>query len=221
MTQTIPLIETLDGFEAVRNAVTNILAAETVVQQALATAAGEDPEDWKLDVYQERVNPWELYRDSDNENAQVVNVWYDNSTTDKAASNPRVSQKADSTINIDCMAYAITEETSTGQTCGDQTSFERVHRVARLVRRILMHPKYQQLGLSSVVSQRWIATRRGFQPTSNGIPIEHVAGIQLQLDVKHEESIDLETLTTAEGAFIQILREPDGKVYAEMDIEWP
>ena len=84
-----------------------------------------------------------------------------------------------------------------------------------------MHPKYQQLGLSSVVDQRWIVTRRAFQPSSDGIPIEHVAGIQLQLDVKHSESIDLETLTTAESAYVKIYREPDGKVYAEMDIEWP
>jgi hypothetical protein len=217
---TIPLIQTLDGFEAVRNAIANILVIESANQMALATAATLDPELWRIDVFTERINPLELYRDGENNDAQVVNVWYDNSTTDKAASDNRTMQRADSTFNIDCLAYAVTEETSGGQTCGDQASFERAQRVARLVRRILMHPDYQRLGLPSVVDQRWMMNRRSFQPAVRGLPIEHVAGVQLQFDVKHKENIDLEDLGESEGAFVQIFREPDGKVYAEMDFDW-
>ena len=220
MTQTIPLIDSIDGFEAVRNAIANILAAESALQESLATAEGKDPVEWALDVYTERVSPWELYREEVNERVQLVNVWYDNSTTDKAASNNQTRQMADTQINIDCLAYAVTEETDTGQNVGDQLSFERAQQVARLVRRILMHPKYVRLGLPGVVSQRWLGTRRAFQPSSGGIPAEHIAGVQLQFDVKHNETIDLESLSDAEGALVRIYREPDGKVFASMDFDW-
>lgn len=217
----IPLIESLDGFEAVRNAIANILVTESALQEALATAAAKDPAEWALDVYVERVNPWELYRDDDDAAIQVVNVWYESSTTDKAASNNTTRQMADSTFNIDCMAYAVTEETAGGQTSGDQASFERAQKVARLVRQILMDPSYIRLGIPPIVSTRWVGTRRSFQPTSGGIPVAHVAGVQIQLDVKHSETIDLSTLESGLGADINIYREPDGKIMAEADIDWP
>ena len=66
----VGFINSEDGFEAVRNAMANILASESANQYALAEqwnidnpSDTVDPDDWVLDIYVERNNPFELFRD--------------------------------------------------------------------------------------------------------------------------------------------------------------
>lgn len=222
MTQTIPLIQTADGFEMVRDAVANILTAEIASQQALAVEAELDPTPWDLGVYVERSLPWELFRDRGGEAQPVINVWYNTSNNEGQSSNNQTRQTMNSTINIDCLSSAVTVETEGGQVCGDEAGMLDAHRIARIVRRILMHPKWGQLGLESskVVHNRWVGNRQAYKPSADDRVVEHVCGVQIQLTVRHNESVDMETLSDSEGALVAIKRDPDGAVIAQMDFDW-
>ena len=220
MTQTIPLIETEDGFEAVRNAMANILAAEIENQKTQATAAELDPADWDLDIFVERANPWELFRDREGNATPIVNIWYEQSGTEGQSSNAATRQTMDSRINVDCMFSSVTEETAEGQESGDKSAMLGAQRRARIVRRILMHPKWQNFGLLGTVHTRVVSNRQAFFPTSENRPVEHVAGVQLAFRVRHNETIDLETIGASEGALITIKRDPEGAIIAQMDFDW-
>lgn len=215
---TIPLIDSQDGFEAIRDAMANILATESANQVALATAASKpDPDEWELKVFTERANPFELFRDDSLTNSQVVNVWYESSNTEVST---QANQVMTSRINIDCLAAGVCEELVDGQIPGDELAFTRVQRVARLCRRILRHPDYIQLGLPTIVRTRDMVSRRSFQPNSPAIPTPHVAGVQLHFDIKHNEDFDFEELSASEGALITIRREPGGAIIAQLDYDW-
>lgn len=224
---TIPLITTPDGFEYVRNAIANIIATESANQVAAAVAwnlANPTEEqlvtsEWAIDVYTERSNAFELFRGDENESVQVVNVWYESSDVDKGKST-NAKQWTISRINVDCLACAVSEETSTGHIPADETAFLRAQKVARLCRRVLMHPDYKLLGLKTYVGGRYMSSRRVSPPTANTVPGKHVEAVQLQFEVHHSEFIDFAELTASEGALIKIYREPDGQVMAQMDYDW-
>ena len=223
---TIPLVRNIDGFEAVRNAVANILATETVNQVAAANAWNVanptqpqlDSSEWSFDVMTEMVNASPSFIDDETDFQQIVNVWYDSSNIDRGRSTP-TRQWTTTTINVDCIASAITEETDSGQITGDVQAVMNAQRLARICRRILMHPDYRQFALSSVVSTRTMVSRVA-SSRSVDHPAKHIAGVQLQFEVVHLESYDYESLSASEGALITIYREPDGKVIYQMDIDW-
>lgn len=220
MAETIPLIENPDGYEAVRNAVANIIATESVNQQALAIAGGKDPDLWALDVFVERSHPWESMRGGNGTVAPIINVWYENSTQNDASST-NTGQNHTSVINVDCYGYGISEETATGHTSGDKTSQQEAQRAGRIVRQIIMHPKYELLGLGiQVVGWRKMTNRQSFRPQSGEGPIENVAAVNLQFSVAHEETVPFETLEASEGVDITIKYDPDGRVIAEQTIDF-
>lgn len=217
---TIPLIDSQDGFEAVRAAMGNILATESASQVALATAAGKaTPSDWNIDVYIERNNAWELFRDENYRDSLVANIIYESSNSVNGEST-QANQVVTSRILVECIAAAVSEKTASGHTSGDSNAFKRAHMIARLCRRILMHPDYRQLGLTSVVRTRNMVTRRSYQPNSTTIPTPHIAGTVLQFDVKHNETFDFNDLSNAEGALVTIKHDPDGIVIAQMEYDW-
>lgn len=223
---TIGFINSEDGFEAVRNATANILVSESANQESLAEAWNVDnptdqvnPDDWVLDVYLERSNPFELFRDGENDDLNLINVWYESSDVDTGNSS-QVKQVTKSIINVDCIACGVSRETTDGQDTGDETAFLRAHEIARLARRILMHPDYRQLGIPSVVGYRNMTSRRSNQSGGNDIPGRHIAGVQMQFSVSHCEVYDYLELEASEGALVTIYREPDGRVLAQMDYDW-
>lgn len=219
---TIPLINSQDGFESVRNAVANILAEEFASQSILADEEDPplDPSPWEIDVYAERMNPWELFRDSESGfNEKIVNVWYESSNVDTGKSNQSKAATV-TTINIDCIASSISEETSTGHNSGDESAAIEVQKVARITRRILMHPEYRQLGIPSIVGYRNMTSRRAFVPSSGGSPCLHVSAIQLQFEVHHSETYDYQALSNAEGALVTIRNIAGGPIIAQMDYDW-
>lgn len=222
---TIPLIQAQDGFEAVRDAMANILAAESVKQQAAAVAWNAahptdpqlNPDDWKLDIFVERTNPIELFRCDDTRDSLVVSIWYESSNTGNST---LANQVTTSRIIVDCLAAGVTTETDTGQEPADEVAKMRAQLVARLCRRILMHPEYKQFVLPSIVHYHRMTSRQSFPGNSPEIPTPHVSGVQLQFDVTHNEGFDFETLTASEGALITITRTPGGQVVAQMDYDW-
>jgi hypothetical protein len=221
MTQVIPLIEEPDAFESIRDKIAECLATETALQQALAQANGDDPDDWKFLVYAERSRPWEMYEDG-TETTPIVNVWYDSDSFDRGTSNSEDRQTTISTFHVDCFAVSASQETEDGHSPGDELAAKRAHRIGRLVRRILMHPKYESLGFSGDddhIWYRWVTNRTAFQPQNSNAPTLSVMGFRVTLEVKHNEFIDLSPEETMEEINIQLYHEPDGLVRAELLFE--
>jgi hypothetical protein len=209
----IPLINKQDNFEIIRDSVAQILASETVSQQRLADIASLDPDDFRFDVYIERINPWDSLGST-----PIVNVWFDRSSLDKTGSNSTTRQKMMSTINCDIYVEATTEETSTGQISGDEQASKDAQRIARLVRNILMHDDYRLFSLTGVVWSRWVTGIAMFQPTSGNQIIQHVVACRVALDVEHnEEMVFHEESNLIEGVNVKFYEEPDGLLRAELD----
>jgi hypothetical protein len=217
----IPLVTDMDGFEIVRDRIAEILALETASQQALAAAAGYDPDDWKFLVYAERIDPWELYRDGADK-TPIVNVWYDSDVFDKSTSNNTTRQTTTSQFNIDCYAWAPSRQTVDGHAPGDESAAMLAHKIGRFVRKFLMHPKYRRLGFTNAgdpVWDRWVANRTAFQPQSGNPAVQNVMGLRVALEVRHNETVELEEPETLELINIKLYHEPDGLVRAELRYE--
>jgi hypothetical protein len=219
---TIPLIDSPEGFELVRDQIAVVLATEQALQVAEATSQGKpDPSLWKLRVYKERSDPVEVFRDGDEPDlSPVVNVWYDNSGTALNAGDLATKQMANSQINVDIIGYSRAKKDGTGHLPGDELSALTAQRGARLVRRILMHGKYRYLDLNGVVGRRYVLTRTSFQPSSGGRPVQSAVGVRLTFMVDHIETVDLQTYPEIEQIFVTHKFEPDGAVILEQDISF-
>jgi hypothetical protein len=208
----IQLINKQDNFEIIRGKVAEILASETLNQQALAPDEGLDPTDFAFTVYEERVNPWAL---EDLAVGPIVNVWWDGFNSDKHGSTI-IRQKVTTRINVDIYVQNDSEETQTGHSAGDELSAKSMQRVTRLVRNILMHDQYKTLSLSGVVWSRWVPSATPFQPQMNLQPVDRVTACRVALDVEHNEESIEEIEETIEGVHVEFFHEPDGLVRAHL-----
>src|SRR6187431_490897 len=104
------LVDNLDNSELICAQIGAILAAESAAQQALATAASKNPKLWKLRVFTERTNAWEMWLDAPSaakpkpalDRSPIVNVSFDQEAFDKAKGDIHERQAADGTFLIDC-----------------------------------------------------------------------------------------------------------------------
>jgi hypothetical protein len=206
MPEQIPLIEDPDGFEIVRNAIGQILVEEMASQKQQAIDKAIDPTPWDIPVFLERSHPWDVLNAG--VSSSLINVWYDNSNTEGAKSNS-VNQQSQSVFNVECIASVRTKETETGQLSGDEATQLEVHRIARVVRQLIMHPKWITLGLSNVVGRRWMGTRQAFQPNSGQLPVNNVSACRIQFYASHLETVPFEELTTAEQALVTVYEDPE------------
>ena len=218
MSYTIPLINKSDSFELIRDRIAEILAAETVLQQALATAASLDPSLWKFKVYSERLNPWEAFQTGDD--TPIVNVWFDSMVFDLSASNLSTKQMArPSRFNVDVYASAVSAVDGSGHAPGDETAAKRAAYIAKLCRNILMHDSHITLDMTGVVSKRWVGQVRSFLPSQGERPVQHVVAYRLVVEVDHVETIDLPDHEVLEIVNVKYYHEPDGQVIAELHYE--
>lgn len=214
------LIDKTDNLELVRGAVATILAAETVSQQALATAASEDPRLWTWRVYEERDRPWSAFLAAAQAGTAqldvppIVNVSIDSATVDRSASDPVKHQVYDARILVDCYGFGLSEaDGGGGHVPGDKRAREEAQRVARLVRNVLMAGDYTYLGLRGVVSRRMVSTIQAHSAAdpSSGM---NVATVQLVLDVRlAETTLQVEAVNIA-GIDVDVERLSDGEVLA-------
>ena len=172
MTQSIPILNKQDYSQILGTAIASILAAESAAQQALAPGEGLDAADYKLRVYRNRSNPWEMFRGNPDDLSPIVNVWYDTGTFDLGSSNNSTRQKTDSRYNIDAYCYAESSADGDGHTAGDKAAVDKAEHAAMLIRNILMHDKYIYLGNQGVVWRRWVSQKTIFQPQSGGKIVE-------------------------------------------------
>jgi hypothetical protein len=190
------LIDKVDSFELVRDQLAAILLVESAEQQRLATLVGKDPDDWKLRVFLEASNPWELFGDGvptqdggvgeAPDTSPIVNVWWDGSQFEKAKKDPE-SQAGPATFNIDVYGCAVAKETTSGHNPGDKAAALEAQRAARLVRNILESAHYWTLGLDGIVGDRDIRSLDVFQPQSENRTVEHVVAVRVKLEAQLQE----------------------------------
>lgn len=219
------LIDKQDVFEITRDKIAVILATESASQQALATAAAKDPNLWKLRVYTERSNPWELFRDDPADVSPIVNVWFENSNFPKSKGNVVSRQEATATYNIDCYGYGVSADNPAGgHVPGDEQGAFEAQRAIRLTRNILMAAHYTYLDLRGTISGRWLRTVSMFQPQIDSRAVEQCVAGRLALDVALNEyapQIDNDpTIDTLDYVSVDVKRAEDGQVVAEADFDY-
>jgi hypothetical protein len=104
-----------------------------------------------------------------------------------------------------------------GHRPGDELGAKRGQHAAKLVRNLLMHDKWRKLGLGNDIWDRWIASIEMFQPVSGKQAVQHVVGCRVTLEVKHNETIELEEHEILELINVKFHHEPDGQVIAELN----
>ena len=214
------LIDKQDTSEIVRDQIAAILATETANQQALATTAGKNPDDWKLRIFTERSNPWEQFRGSETEESPLVNVWYDNSFYDESKSNVVSEQMSETVYNIDVYAMGVSGDNGSGHTPGDKQAALECQRAIRLVRNILMASENTYLQLRGTVWNRWPQSVTCFQPQSSENTVEKIVAARIALRVRFTEfspqyvGQPLELLTTT------VKRAEDGSIYFTADYDY-
>lgn len=216
------LIDKQDTVEIVRDQIAAILALESAAQVALATIAGKpDPNEWKLRVYQERSNPWENLPSKTSDRSPVVNVWWDSSTFEMAASNIVERQKSAATINIDCYGYGkSSDDGGTGHIAGDRNAAETVQRAVRLVRNILMAGEYTYLGLRGTVWRRWVDSITMMQPQQDNQNVHHIVAARLAFRVEFNEFSPQVQPETLELLSVDVQRTEDNQIVVEADYDY-
>ena len=219
------LIDKQDTFEIVRDRIATILVTEVANQQILATAAGKDPNQWKLRVFTERANPWEQFQGGEDgvavDSTPLINVWYDNSNFDPGASNVVGRQKTEAIFNVDCYGYGRSANgVAGGYKAGDEEAAFEVQRALRLVRNILMAAEYTYLGLRGLVWQRSPQSVTIYQPQIDSRTVQQIVAARLSFRVTFNEfspqvpPVTLETINTT------VLRTEDGEIVIEADYDY-
>jgi len=215
------LIDKQDNFEVIRDQIAAILVTEIASQQALATAAAKDPNEWKLRIFAERSNPWEQYlNNSGNDPSPIVNIWYDNSNFDQSGSNIQERQKTEGIFNIDCYGYGVSEDDGAGHKPGDREAAYEVQKALRLVRNILMAGEYTYLGLRGLVWQRWPQSITVFQPQIDGRQIQQIVGARIAFRVVFNEFSPQVIAETLELLSVDVKRAEDGEIVLEADYDY-
>lgn len=206
------LIDKQDGFEIVRDQIAAILVLEVANQKDLARTAGKNPDDWELQIFSERSNPFEKWLNNRDEPAPIVNVWHDNGSFPEGRGNVVEKQEHVAIYNIDCYGLGVSEANGAGHKPGDREAALETQRAVRLVRNILMSAVNTYLQLRGTVGQRWIQSITVFQPQIEGRTVQNVVGGRIALRVRLEElspqvtPVELETLT------VEVKRTEDGEV---------
>ena len=215
------LIDKQDSFEIVRDQIGAILTTEIASQMSLATAAGKDPQDYKLRVYTERSNPWENFQDNPDDRSPLVNVWYDNSNFSPTKSNISERQASESIYNVDCYGYGLSrDDGASGHIPGDRDAAFEVQKALRLVRNILMSAEYTYLGLRGLVWQRWPQSVTVFQPQLDARQMQQIVGARLSLRVAFNEFSPQVEPVEIELISIDVIRKEDGQVVVEADYDY-
>lgn len=184
------LIDKKDTFEIVRDRIAEILVLEVANQMSLATAAGKDPNLWKLRIFTERSNPWEQWLNPTDtiDKSPIINIWYDNSNFDLAKSDIIQRQSASGIYNIDCYGYGVgANNIAGGHIAGDELAAFEVQRALRLVRNILMASENAYLKLRGTVSRRWPQSMNTFQPSLDNRTIQNVGAARVAFNVNFNE----------------------------------
>jgi len=217
----LTLIDKQDNIEIVRDQIAAILVTEITNQKALAVAALKNENDWSLNVYTERANPWEQWLNNQVDKSPIVNVWMDTANYDRSASNAMERQKAEAVFNIDCYGYGESSDVPLGgHVAGDNDAALQSQKALRLVRNILMSAENTYLQLRGLVWDRWPQSIAVFQPQSVS-SVQQIVGSRLALNVSFNEFAPQVTFDTLDYIAIDVIRTEDGQIVLEADYQFP
>jgi hypothetical protein len=221
------LIDKQDSFEIVRDQIAGILAAEVANQMAKATAAGKDPELWKVRVFVERSQPFEQFIGSNGpptDKSPICNVYYDSGTFPGDKSNTVSRQLHEAVYQLDVYGYGVSSDdpdNENGHIAGDSKAAKEAQRAVRLVRNILMASINTYLQMQGEVWGRMPQSITMFQPKMGETPVQNVIGARLTLAVKFSEFSPQIATETLESMAIEIKRKETGEVYVDVEFEYP
>ena len=221
MTKPLPLIDSPDTSEVVRDKIAAIIVTEQAAQQVLATAATKDPRLWELRVFVERSDPWSEFQEPGADQldiAPIVNVAVDNLSYDPAGSDRIERQKTTGVYHIDCYGYGIAKtDGSTGQVPGDLTAALTCQRAVRLVRNILMAGEYAYLDRRGTVWGRWIRSVQLFQPSFDTRAIQHIVAARIAFEATFNELSPQVSGEVLEEIGVTVRRTEDGEIVLQAD----
>ena len=224
------LIDKVDNVEVVRDLIAGILATEIANQQILAPLAEPPQEaaDYKLRIFTERSNPWEQWLNVDETTglSPLVNVWFESETFDPKASDTFERQKAEAQYNIDCYAFAFSEDVvAGGHKPGDREAAFEVQRAVRLVRNILRANINRLLlngGKNGFIWHTWINSITAFQPESEpGVAVQNVLAMRVVLQVDFNEFSPQPIENILERVNVDVHRTEDGEIVVAADYRYP
>lgn len=209
------ILNTPDNFEVIRDQLAAILTVE-LANQAVLTGL-EQPR-----VFVERSDPWGEFIDAPEAEpseppAPIINVWFENSTTDGASSNIVERQKIDAIYNVDCYAAAVSAETVSGHIAADRLAAFRAQATVRLARQILMSAHYTYLAMRGVVWKRWAQSVTMFQPQIDNKQAQRVVAGRLSMLVQFSEFSPQNVGETLELVSVEVKRAENGEVYLLAD----
>lgn len=214
------LINKVDNFEVIRDQIAGILAAESASQQNLAVLASIPASEYKLRVYTERANPFDVWLNDQVDKSPVINVRFSDATFPGNSGDVVERQKAVGTFVIDCFGLGVATETVDGHIPRDQLAANESHRAARLVRNILMASEYTFLGLRGLVWCRWPQSITSEQIQFNTNNSIGVVVTQVRLSVEYNEYSPQAVPVTLNYLAIDLKRDSDGAVIAEADFDY-
>lgn len=185
--------------ELIVDRIVQILSEESVAQQSLASAAGDNPFPYNLRVFAERATPWADYEsapDPETEDARsIVNVWFQRANVDAGASESLGRQKIDGTFHVDCYGYEPATGNSSGHTAGDKGAARNANRTRTICWNILRAGYYSFLGFPrgketggvQFVLRVWPSQWETFQPQISNRQAVHVIGARLSLTVEYNQ----------------------------------
>lgn len=220
---TLELIDKIDNFEFVGDQIAAILATEIANQQAEAVTAGKDPNLWRVRIFQNRAQAWEVFLNPNQEPdlSPIANVWFDTAAYDQDGSDVVQRQKTRGVYNIDIYGYGKAKNNvAGGHLPGDREAAENAHRAARLIRNILMAAENTYLQARGIVWQRWPQSLTSYQPELDGRQLQNVLAIRLSLAVIFNEFSPQVAGESLELVSIDVLRAETGEVLAEMDYDY-
>ena len=212
------LINKQDTQEIIRDQLGNILVTEVDNQMSLASVAGKDPQDWKLNIFLERQNPWCLIEDG----TPIVNISIHRSDVDMSASDPILQQRYDGIYNIDCYGIGTSEvDGQGGHIPGDKEAAYEAQRAARLVRNIIMAGPNTSLQLKdpvtgcNIIALSMIESIAYLDIPVENQSVEQVKAARLQLKVSYSETALQQTGEDLEQIFVEVFKKDDGSLYAD------
>lgn len=213
----LELIDKRDNVEIIRDQIAAILTIELEHQSVLSGLP-------QPRVFIERSNPWGQFLTASGGEQPIVNVWFDSSSFDEAASNVVERQKCEAVFNVDCYGFALSTNDATpgaGHAPGDLHAALEAQRAIRLARNILMAGAYTYLGLRGLVWKRWPQTISMFQPQIDNRAVQRIVAARLALQVQFNEFSPQVQGEELETLIVEVRRAETGQLYLRAEYPSP
>ena len=214
------LITSDDSWQIATRAVASILAADEAMQRQLATAAKQDPEQWRLRIFEERDTSFEEYLQDQGARdlSPVVNVYAQR--VDMELQTGAGHAKGKLSVQVDVFGFGVATDDGTNTIPADLAATRRCHRATMLVRKILSCAENRYLGMpQGIITSHKIEGIDFVKPSTQPAAVACIMVGQIRLSITLAcNSPDRQLLELA-GLNLACVRAEDGRVLFEENIE--